>query len=67
MNTTVFSFLRSVVSDAKARSGLASFGFSVAESALGSTHVGKMFKELESAAKKDAARRGGGGAGEELK
>ena len=66
MNTTVFSFLRNAVSDAKARSGLASFGFSVAESALGSTHVGKMFKELESAAKKDAARRGGG-AGEELK
>jgi hypothetical protein len=56
-NTSVFSFLKGAMHDAKSKSALASIGLSMVESAIGSTHAGKLFKELESAAAKDAARR----------
>jgi hypothetical protein len=58
-NTVVFSFLKQAVADAKSQSGLLSFTISVIESRLMSTHVGKLFRELEAASQRDNRRQGG--------
>jgi hypothetical protein len=52
-NTVVFSFLKQAVADAKSRSGLLSVTLSVLERHVMSTHVGKLFRELDEAAKRD--------------